>query len=45
MWVGGEVFANANPALIEPMQGDVYTIYFTKATRQILSVEFVSKGE
>jgi len=44
MRVGGDAFPNANPALIEYMQGDVYAVYYTKATRQILSVEFVSKG-
>jgi hypothetical protein len=45
MRVGGEAFGNANPALIEYMQSDVYAVYFTKATRQILSVEFLSKGK
>ncbi len=45
MHVAGDVFGNANPALIEHMQGDEYIIYFTKATKQILSVEFVSKGK
>jgi len=45
MRVGGNAFPNANPALIEYMQGDVYAVYFTKATRQILSVKFISKGE
>jgi len=45
MRVGGDAFSNANPALIEYMQGDVYAVYYTKATRQILSVEFVSKGK
>lgn len=45
MRVSGEAFGNANPALIEIMQGDVYTVYYTKTTRQILSVEFVSKGK
>lgn len=39
MHVGGESFSNANPALIEYMQGDVYAIYYAKGTRQILSVE------
>lgn len=43
MRVGGEVFDNANPALIEYMQGDTYLVYFTKTTRQILSVEPISK--
>lgn len=45
MRVGGEAFGNANPVLIEMMQDDVYTVYYTKTTRQILSVEFVSKGK
>lgn len=45
MHVGGEVFSNANPALIEIMQGDVYAVYYTKTTRQILSVEFIAKGK
>lgn len=45
MRVGGETFANANPALIDQMQGAVCIVYFTKATKQILSVEFVSKGK
>lgn len=45
MRVGGEAFANANPALAEYMQGDIYAVYFTKTTKQILSVEFISKGE
>jgi len=43
MHVGGESFSNANPALIEIMQGDVYSVYYTKTTKQILSVEFISK--
>lgn len=42
MRVGGEVFDNANPALIEYMQGHEYIVYFTKTTRQILSVEPLS---
>ncbi|MBL8049907.1 MAG: hypothetical protein JNM46_01680 [Anaerolineales bacterium] len=45
MHVGGESFSNANPALIEYMQGDVYAVYYTKTTRQILSVEYISKGK
>lgn len=45
MHVGGESFRNANPALIEHMQGDVYAVYYIKTTRQILSVEFISKGK
>lgn len=45
MRVNDEAFGNANPALIEHMQGDVYVIYFTKSTRRILSVEFISKGK
>jgi hypothetical protein len=43
MRVGDAVFDNANPALIEYMQGDAYLVYFTKTTRQILSVEPISK--
>lgn len=45
MCVGGEAFANVNPALIEYMQGGVYTVYFSKTTRQILSVEEISTGK
>ncbi|MBL8089206.1 MAG: hypothetical protein JNJ43_02685 [Anaerolineales bacterium] len=45
MHIGGESFSNANPALIEIMQGDVYAVYYTKTTRQILSVEFIAKGK
>ncbi|MBL8100897.1 MAG: hypothetical protein JNM02_00050 [Anaerolineales bacterium] len=45
MRVGGVAFGNANPALIDIMQGEVYSVYYTKTTRQILSVEFVSKGK
>jgi len=45
MRVDSEAFGNANPALIEYMQGDVYAVYFTKATRQILSVELISKSK
>jgi len=44
MRVGGVPFDNANPALIEYMQGDIFAVYYTSSTRQILSVEFVSKG-
>ena len=43
MHVGAESFSNANPALIEYMQGDVYAIYYAKDTRKILSVELISK--
>ena len=43
MHVGSETFRNVNPALIEHMQGDNFTVYFTKTTRQILSVEAVTK--
>ena len=45
MRVGGVHFDNANPALIEYMQGDIYTVYYTNSTRQILSAEFISKGK
>jgi hypothetical protein len=45
MHISGESFANANPALIEYMQGDVYAVYYAKDTKQILSVEFISKGK
>jgi hypothetical protein len=44
MCVGSEVFSNVNPALIEFMDGNNYTVYFTKTTRQILSVEKTSNG-
>jgi hypothetical protein len=44
MWVGSEVFNNVNPALIEVMDGKDYTVYFTKITRQILSIEKMSNG-
>lgn len=43
MHVGGESFSNANPALIELMQGDIYAVYYPKDTKQILSVELISK--
>lgn len=45
MHVGGEIFNNANPALVEYMQGDVYAVYYAKDTKQILSVELISKGK
>lgn len=41
MHVGGETFRNVKPALIESMQGCEFTVYFTKTTKQILSVEEV----
>jgi len=44
MRVGGVHFGNANPALIEYMQGDIYAVYYTNSTQQILSAEFISKG-
>ena len=44
MHVGGDSFRNANPALIEYMQGDVYAVYYTNSTRRILSAELISKG-
>jgi len=44
MHVGGMPFDNANPALIEIMQGDIYAVYYTNSTHQILSAEFISKG-
>ena len=44
MCVGSEVFKNINPALIEFMDGKDYTVYFTKTTRQILSVEKLFGG-
>lgn len=43
MHIGGEAFSNANPALIEIMQGDEYAVYYAKDTKQILSVELISK--
>ena len=45
MRVGGVAFSNANPALIERMQGDIYAVYYTSSTRQILSAQFITKGE
>jgi len=45
MQVGGVYFDNANPALIEYMEGDIYTVYYTNSTRQILSVELISNGK
>lgn len=45
MRVGGVGFNNANPALIEHMQGDIYAVYYTNSTRQILSAEFISTGD
>jgi hypothetical protein len=45
MHLGTESFSNANPALIEYMQGDVYAVYYAKDTKQILSVELISKGK
>jgi hypothetical protein len=44
MCVGPQVFSNVNPALVEYMQGEKYAVYFTKTTRQILSVEQISDG-
>ncbi len=44
MRVGGIAFTNANPALTEHMQGDVYAVYYTNSTQQVLSAEFISKG-
>jgi hypothetical protein len=41
MCVGSEIFSNVNPALIEFMEGELYIVYFTKNTRQVLSVEKV----
>lgn len=43
MRVGSEVFANVNPVGLEHMQGSTYTIYFTKTTREILSVEPIAE--
>lgn len=45
MYVGTEIFTNANPALIEYMQGDMYAVYYLKDTRKIISVELISKGK
>jgi hypothetical protein len=45
MHVGLETFRNVNPALIEYMQGQEFAVYFTKTTKQILSVEEISKGQ
>lgn len=45
MQVGGVYFENANPALIEYMEGDTYVVYYTNSTRQILSVELISQGK
>ena len=39
MYVGGETFRNVNPALIDYMQGCEFIVYYTKTTKQILSVE------
>lgn len=44
MCVGSEVFSHVNPAPIDFMDGSNYTVYFTKTTRQILSVEKTSIG-
>jgi hypothetical protein len=41
MHVGGEIFHNVNPALIEYMDDCEFIVYYTKATKQILSVEEV----
>lgn len=41
MHVGGETFRNVNPALIEYMEGREFSVYYTKTTKQILSVEEV----
>jgi hypothetical protein len=43
MHVGGVAFENADPTLIQHMQGDTYAVYYTSSTRQILSVELLSK--
>lgn len=43
MRVGSEVFVNVNPVGLEHMQGNTYTVYFTRTTRQILSVEPISE--
>ena len=45
MRVGEDVFGNANPALIEYMQGGRYIVYFTKTPKRILSVEPISKDK
>ena len=45
MRVGNEAFGNVNPELVECMQGGIYAVYFTKTTRQILSVEQLEDGE
>lgn len=45
MRVGDEAFANVNSALIEYMQGGIYAVYFTKTTRQILSVEAIAEAK
>ena len=44
MFVGNKIFTNANPALIPHMQDDVYAVYYTNSTRQILSAELISKS-
>ena len=44
MFVGNKIFENANPALIPHMQDDVYAVYYTNSTRQILSAELISKS-
>ncbi len=44
MHVTSEVFRNANPALIQYMQGGRFVVYFTKTTKQILSMEEVSNS-
>ncbi len=45
MRVGGVAFSNANPALIEYMQGNIYAVYYTNSTHQVLSAEFIAKGK
>jgi hypothetical protein len=45
MRVGDEVFANINPAAVECMRSGTYVVYFTKTTKQILSVEQISNGQ
>ena len=45
MHVGGVRFDNVNPALIEYMQGEIYAVYYTNSTRQILSVESIPNGK
>ena len=42
MHIGGGHFDNANPAMIKYMEGDIYAVYYTNSTRQILSVELIS---